>query len=72
MKNSFDNVYATQEKIMELTGLSAEEYDSAVVGLVEKGLIGKNGNQWGLYCIEINKFLGTEVYDIEKLQKQNK
>jgi hypothetical protein len=67
MKNSFDNVYATPEKIGELTGLYGTKYETALAGLQDKELVVRTGNQWRIRCVEINKFLGVEVYDIAKL-----
>ena len=67
MKNSFDNVYATPEKIGELTGLYGTQYETALSGLEEKELISKKGNEWRIRCADINKILGVEVYDMAKL-----
>lgn len=67
MKNSFDNVYATPERIGELTGLYGAEFENAKAGLLDKDLISKKGNEWMIRCPVINNFLGVEVYDMAKL-----
>ena len=63
MKYSFDNVCATKEKVMELTGLDSDQFDSAVSSLHEKDMIMFRGKEWRIIPTSINKFLGVEVYD---------
>ena len=70
MKYSFDNVYATSEKIMQMTGLSSEQYDSALRGLEEKELVTKRGNEWRILPDNINSITGVEMYDMDQLRNK--
>ena len=70
MKYSFDNVYATSEKIMQMTGLSSEQYDSALRGLEKKELVTKRGNEWRILPDNINSITGVEMYDMDQLRNK--
>lgn len=62
LKNSMDKAFASDEKIMGLTGLSQEELNTAFKGLLEKGLVFRDKRELYVSPMAINEFLGHTIY----------
>lgn len=62
-----ETVYATDVKIMGMTGLNQDEFNDTYSSLEQKKLIGRVKNEWKLMVENINKVLGTNIYNIQAL-----
>ncbi len=62
LKNSMDNAFTSDDKIMGLTGLSQEELNTAFKGLLEKGLVFRDKRELYVSPMAINEFFGRTIY----------
>lgn len=68
MKNSMETVYATDVKILGMTGLNQDEFNDTYFSLEQKKLIRRVKNEWRIFPWNINKVLCVDVYGKEYMQ----